>query len=242
MPERAAAFDALRKPFPSETVGKLPRLTCQACSKSSGKVCPEHRKNRCQACGNYISTAHIDLDYVGHAVVTDRLLAVDPTWTWEPAGTDDRGLPAFDKDGGLWIRLTVNGVTRLGYGDGPDPKQRIGDAIRNAAMRFGVALDLWSKEELESEISGAGESSPLDRVGTTRPGTGTTTEEDGGVRGSASPSSDVQAIAAKVAEGYHQLNEQQKAYYQQHKPGHKPVTEADYTALLAVVDDARSAA
>ena len=29
-------------------------------------------------------------------------------------------------------------------------KERIGDAIRNAAMRFGVALDLWSKEELES--------------------------------------------------------------------------------------------
>jgi hypothetical protein len=90
------------------------------------------------------------LDYVGHAAVTDRLLAVDPAWTWEPVALDAMGLPAYDQKGGLWIRLTVAGVTRLGYGDGPDPKQRIGDAIRNAAMRFGVALDLWSKEEVSN--------------------------------------------------------------------------------------------
>lgn len=92
------------------------------------------------------------LDYVGHAAVTDRLLTVDPEWTWEPVALNEQGLPAYDQAGGLWIRLTVGGVTRLGYGDGPDPKQRIGDAIRNAAMRFGVALDLWSKDELESNI------------------------------------------------------------------------------------------
>lgn len=85
------------------------------------------------------------LDYVGHADVTDRLLEVDPFWYWEPMGTDERGLPAYDERGNLWIRLTVCGVTRLGVGDGPDPKQRVSDAIRNAAMRFGVALDLWAK-------------------------------------------------------------------------------------------------
>ena len=45
---------------------------------------------------------------------------------------------------------TVCGVTRIGVGDGKSMKELIGDAIRNAAMRFGVALDLWSKEELES--------------------------------------------------------------------------------------------
>ena len=92
------------------------------------------------------------LDYVGHANLTDRLLTVDPTWNWEPVAWDENGLPAYDAKGGLWIKLTVGGVTRLGYGDGPDPKQRIGDAIRNAAMRFGAALDLWSKEELESHL------------------------------------------------------------------------------------------
>lgn len=90
------------------------------------------------------------LDYVGHAAVVDRLLSVDPEWTWEPLALDDAGLPAIDQAGNLWIRLTIAGVTRIGCGDGKNMKERIGDALRNAAMRFGVALDLWSKEELES--------------------------------------------------------------------------------------------
>lgn len=89
------------------------------------------------------------LDFVGHAVVTDRLLMVDPAWSWEPFALDANGLPAVDQRGNLWIKLTVCGVTRIGVGDGKSPKELIGDALRNAAMRFGVALDLWSKEELE---------------------------------------------------------------------------------------------
>lgn len=90
------------------------------------------------------------LDYVGHAATTDRLLEVDPDWTWEPFALDDAGLPALDSDGNLWIRLTVCGVTRPGVGDGKTAKEHIGDAIRNAAMRFGVALDLWAKEDLQA--------------------------------------------------------------------------------------------
>lgn len=112
---------ALRKPFPPETVGTLPKGGTQ-------------------------------LSYVGHAAVTDRLLEVDPEWNWEPFATTEQGLPALDEAGNLWIRLTVNGVTRPGVGDGKNMKERIGDAIRNAAMRFGVALDLWTKDELESFI------------------------------------------------------------------------------------------
>ena len=108
---------ALRKPFPKESIGKLPKGGTQ-------------------------------LDYVGHAAVTDRLLTVDPLWTWEPLATDDHGLPALDRAGNLWIRLTICGVTRIGVGDGKSAKECIGDAIRNAAMRFGVALDLWAKEDL----------------------------------------------------------------------------------------------
>lgn len=112
----------LRRPFPPSVVGKLPR-------------------------------GGIQLDYVGHAAVTDRLLSVDPSWTYEFLAFDpETGLPAYDRAGGLWIKLTVHGVTRYGYGDGPDPKQRVSDAIRNAAMRFGVALDLWTKDELESHV------------------------------------------------------------------------------------------
>jgi hypothetical protein len=60
----------------------------------------------------------------------------------------------MDGQGGMWIRLTVCGVTRLGYGHAGDKtggdaiKEVIGDALRNAAMRFGAALDLWHKGDL----------------------------------------------------------------------------------------------
>jgi hypothetical protein len=139
---------ALREPFAKELVGKLPRLTCRACRDGKGE-CQNHKKVKCNGCNNWISPAHIHLDYVGHAEVTDRLLSVDPEWTWEPLAFGPDGLPAFDKHGGLWIRLTVAGVMRLGYGsadgkNGPDAvKECIGDAIRNASMRSGVGLDLW---------------------------------------------------------------------------------------------------
>ena len=137
----------LRKPFPAGTVGKLPKLTCSACAK---KQCQVHSKSKCRECDAYISAAHIHLDFVGHAAVTDRLLNVDPLWTWEPIAFDDQGNPTLDREGNFWIRLTVCGISRLGVGDGPNMKERIGDAIRNAAMRYGVALSLWSKDELES--------------------------------------------------------------------------------------------
>jgi hypothetical protein len=112
-----AKATALRKPFPPESVGKLPK-------------------------------GGVMLDYVGHAAVTDRLLAVDPHWSWEPFAVTPEGLPALDRSGNLWIRLTICGVTRIGVGDGKNAKEVVGDAIRNAAMRFGVALDLWAKENL----------------------------------------------------------------------------------------------
>lgn len=106
---------------------------------------------------SYLPKGGVKLAYVGHAALTDRLLDVDPAWTWEPLALDDRGLPALDEVGGLWIKLTVCGVTRLGYGDagskkgGDAMKERIGDALRNAAMRFGAALELWHKGELHAE-------------------------------------------------------------------------------------------
>lgn len=114
------ALAKLREPFPASQIGKLPK-------------------------------GGITLDFVGHGYITQRLLDVDPTWSWEPVALDERGLPLLDEFGGLWIRLTVCGVTRLGYGDaggkkGPNAvKEAVGDALRNAAMRFGVALELWCK-------------------------------------------------------------------------------------------------
>ena len=106
---------------------------------------------------SYLPKGGVKLAYVGHAALTDRLLDVDQAWTWEPLALGANGLPALDESGGLWIRLTVCGVTRLGYGDagqkkgGDAMKERIGDALRNAAMRFGAALDLWHKGDLHAD-------------------------------------------------------------------------------------------
>lgn len=145
----------LREPFPAEVVGKLPRVWCGKCReaiKNRRPSCDEHQRAKCQVCGNNMTAAHLHIDYVGHAAITDRMLSVDPSWTWEPVAFGPDGLPVLDENGGLWIRLTVAGVTRLGYGDaegknGPAAvKEAIGDALRNGAMRFGVGLDLWHKD------------------------------------------------------------------------------------------------
>ena len=98
--------------------------------------------------------ANANKEYAGHAAVTDRLLEVDPEWTWKFLGD---GTPVFDDVGGIWIELTVCGVTRIGYGfperlkGGNAVKEAIGDAIRNAAMRFGVGLEFWFKGDLFAE-------------------------------------------------------------------------------------------
>ena len=137
---------ALRKPFPPEVIGKLPKQV-QKDDRDRGKCEPGSRYSADGAhCGGYHARS-VHLDYVGHAAVTDRLLTVDPEWSWEPLALDEHGLPAY-QGGNLWIKLTICGTTRLGVGDGKSLKECIGDAIRNAAMRFGVALDLWAKENL----------------------------------------------------------------------------------------------
>lgn len=156
-----AIADKLREPFKPTEIGKLPRIWCKHCRDAQFKNCKDHQKIKCEVCKNSITSAHLHLDYVGHAEITDRLLQVDPSWTWEPVAMTAEGLPLLDKEGGLWIRLTVAGVTRMGYGDaegkrGPSAtKEAIGDALRNAAMRFGVGLDLWgAKFEREAQATG----------------------------------------------------------------------------------------
>lgn len=115
---------------------------------------------------SYLPKGGVKLAYVGHAALTDRLLDTDPAWSWEPLALDAKGLPALDDNGGLWIRLTVCGVMRLGYGDagtkkgGDAMKERIGDALRNAAMRFGAALELWHKGELHADDEPANDTNP----------------------------------------------------------------------------------
>lgn len=160
----------LREPFPDHQISKLPKPT----KPQTEAVKADYKKgHRCKLCGSWHHPDVVHLDYVGHAALTDRLLDTDPAWSWEPVAFRD-GLPAFDASGGLWIKLTVCGVTRLGYGHaaskpGVDPgareKEVIGDALRNAAMRFGAALDLWHKGDLHlsDEASDEGKAQNDDR-------------------------------------------------------------------------------
>lgn len=149
---------ACLEPFSGEQLGKKPQGTCRDCTKGQ---CSRHVKQWCETCKQNITTAHIHLDFVGHAHLTARLLQLDPFWSWEPVAFDEDGLPKIKVNGGqahLWIRLTVAGITRLGVGSEPVEKfgkpnenllkELIGDALRNAGMRFGLALNLWAKGEL----------------------------------------------------------------------------------------------
>ena len=152
-----AALEKLREPFPDHQISKLPKPT----KAQTDEVKANFKAGvRCKICGGWHHPQVVHLDYVGHAALTDRLLNADLAWNWEPVAFNQDGLPAFDQSGGLWIRLTVEGVSRLGYGHAaPKPggdlgnreKEVIGDALRNAAMRFGAALDLWHKGDLHLE-------------------------------------------------------------------------------------------
>lgn len=144
----------LREPFPAHQISKLPKPT----AKETQIVKDDFSKGiRCEVCGAWHHPKVSHLDYVGHAALTDRLLDADPAWAWEPLAMSPTGLPVMDGIGGMWIKLTVCGVTRLGYGHpdgkigGNAVKEVIGDALRNAAMRFGAALDLWHKGDLHGD-------------------------------------------------------------------------------------------
>lgn len=158
-PRNLSAEDRLqlmRAPFALNERGLLPKQLSKD-DQSQPEWCKAG--SNVSADGRYCGGRHkrsVHLDYVGHAAITNRLLEIDPHWSWEPAAFDASGLPAFDAAGGLWIKLTVCGVTRLGYGDGggkrtPDgTKEAIGDALRNASMRFGAGLELWHKGDLSA--------------------------------------------------------------------------------------------
>ncbi len=150
---KTTGLDLLREPFPAHQISKLPKPFKK-----------DAQKGNCKECGGYHGLPAAHLDYVGHAALTDRLLDADINWTWEPLAFGSDGLPQFDRSGGLWIRLTVCGVSRLGYGNaaekgymdvGAREKEVIGDALRNAAMRFGAALDLWHKGQLHVDSENA---------------------------------------------------------------------------------------
>ena len=85
------------------------------------------------------------------------LCEVDPEWTWAPFEFPGTGSLVLN-DGqpvGLWIHLTIGGVSKPGYGScekgkSEAVKELIGDAIRNAGLSFGIAWKLWAKGERSS--------------------------------------------------------------------------------------------
>ena len=144
----------MREPFEAHQISKLPKPT----KKQTDEVKSDFKKGiRCKICNGWHHPNVVHLDYVGHAALTDRLLKCDINWNWEPMSVTDQGAPIFDGMNGMWIKLTVCGQTRLGYGSpdgktgGNAVKEVIGDALRNAAMRFGAALDLWHKGDLHQD-------------------------------------------------------------------------------------------
>ena len=109
----------------------------------------------------------VSLDYVGHAEITKILIEIDPLWSWQPVSWEN-GRPATHtqlgkitkRDGtvlefptvSMWGYLTLLGVTRIAVGSveahkADLDKELVSDFLRNAAMRFGIALDLWTKGE-----------------------------------------------------------------------------------------------
>jgi hypothetical protein len=154
MTENTDGLKLLREPFAAHQISKLPKPT-----KHQTEMVKKDFKTgmRCNLCGSWHHKDVIHLDYVGHAALTDRLLDADIGWSWEALSLNEQGLPAMDANKGMWIKLTVCGITRLGYGDAGDKtggnaiKEVIGDALRNAAMRFGAALDLWHKGDLHED-------------------------------------------------------------------------------------------
>lgn len=94
------------------------------------------------------------LDFVGHADITRILIEIDPHWRLVPIAWEN-GRPAVNivnDMATMWFEMTLLGQARLAIGTAkatsPDlDKVLYGDALRNGAMRFGIGLSLWTKQE-----------------------------------------------------------------------------------------------
>lgn len=95
------------------------------------------------------------LDYVNHAHVTNRLNQYAPDWSY----TVDE---IVTENGECWVRgtMTIYGASRVEFGKGKNPLEAMSHFIRRAAMRFGVATDLWAKEDFEDADDSATASKP----------------------------------------------------------------------------------
>ena len=98
----------------------------------------------------------ITLDFVGHADITRILIEIDPHWRLVPIAWEN-GRPAVNivnDMATMWFEMTLLGQARLAIGTAKAnsmdlDKVLYGDALRNGAMRFGIGLSLWTKQEWE---------------------------------------------------------------------------------------------
>ena len=96
------------------------------------------------------------LDFVGHADITRILIEIDPHWRLVPIAWEN-GRPAVNivnDMATMWFEMTLLGQARLAIGTAKAnsmdlDKVLYGDALRNGAMRFGIGLSLWTKQEWE---------------------------------------------------------------------------------------------
>jgi hypothetical protein len=115
------------------------------------------------------------MDYISHALITERLNEVDPGWSWRPIATytyaDSTGRLHCE---GVEVELTIGGVSRVEAG-GPtrqdgftnEIKNAYSDAIKRAAMRFGVALSMWDSlvdAEFDEDVLPTPPALPIDMV------------------------------------------------------------------------------
>lgn len=90
------------------------------------------------------------MEFYNHAYVTADLIRHDPEWSFQVGSLVERG-SSWELQGSM----TVHGVTRacVGYAlkSKDEPlKEAISDLIKNGAMRFGIALDLWAKGDIDT--------------------------------------------------------------------------------------------
>jgi len=167
---------ALRAKFSAAQIGKLPRITCGDCSRGSCGQHPKTQCKECgnyisprhihiDFVGHADVTMRLcDVDpewtWKPHATDPDPeiLKAAMATGNADIVqAVIDNAPPKFERTSngnavGLWLWLTIGGSTKPGVGSCPAnqadaEKVLIGDAIRNAAMRFGVATEQWAKGE-----------------------------------------------------------------------------------------------
>ena len=106
----------------------------------------------------------IVVPYIDARVVIDRLNAVVGTgWSDEYELFSGK---VRDYDRGYYAKctLTINGVSRVDVGEGEYPKDAISDALKRAALKYGVGRNLYSGPKIIAAVDGSRITTPLDVI------------------------------------------------------------------------------